>query len=288
MMTPTGQNPSPFFCFVGGSRTSYHAAPHWHYYMELIQVLEGHAEMTAGGERYVLGQGDLLLVGPREVHTVKAPDGVNFSHLVLKFHPDVITASSHMTFEARYIVPFILTTLRHNKVIRFKDIENTDIPSILKDLRQECREKEYGYEIAVYTDIARIFLWMIRFWKNRGVHPSDPYPLGEEDLKNLEKVFDHVDKNFQENLTAGAAARLCKMSPACFSRFFKKQTGKTFKGYVNYIRIIEAQKLLLSTDKNVTRTAMDIGYSNVSYFIRQFRLYCGVSPKKFKQNPGSS
>lgn len=59
---------------------------------------------------------------------------------------------------------------------------------------------------------------------------------------------------------------------------------QTFVDYLNYIRITEAKKLLLTTKMNVTEVALNVGYSNTSYFIRQFKRYNKLSPKQFQLN----
>ena len=59
--------------------------------------------------------------------------------------------------------------------------------------------------------------------------------------------------------------------------------GKTFTEYLNYVRITEAEKLLLSTEMNITEVAAETGFSDSSYFIKQFRHFKNVSPKQFKK-----
>jgi AraC-like DNA-binding protein len=59
--------------------------------------------------------------------------------------------------------------------------------------------------------------------------------------------------------------------------------GKTFTNYLNYIRITEAEKLLLTTDKSMTEIALEVGFSSSSYFIQQFRQYKDISPFQFRK-----
>ena len=74
------------------------------------------------------------------------------------------------------------------------------------------------------------------------------------------------------------------VSCSYFSRWFKKVTGKTFKQYVNYVRINRAIQLLLNSDYNITEVAMMTGFATTSYFIKQFKgMEGGLSPKKFKR-----
>ena len=60
-------------------------------------------------------------------------------------------------------------------------------------------------------------------------------------------------------------------------------TGHTPVEYLNVYRISKAAKLLLNTDEPVTQIALDCGYNDLSYFIKQFGKHKGMSPGKFRK-----
>ena len=68
-------------------------------------------------------------------------------------------------------------------------------------------------------------------------------------------------------------------------RLFKKQTGKTFHEYLNTIRIINAKKLLKTTNKTVTEIAMETGFSSASYFNRNFLKHTNKTPIEYRKLP---
>lgn len=57
-----------------------------------------------------------------------------------------------------------------------------------------------------------------------------------------------------------------------------------FKEYVNYVRINESQKLLISENKSVSEIAEILGFSSPSHYIQSFKKIKGESPKQFKIN----
>jgi AraC-like DNA-binding protein len=63
--------------------------------------------------------------------------------------------------------------------------------------------------------------------------------------------------------------------------------GKTFTNYLNYIRITEAEKLLLTTEMTMTEIAQETGFSSSSYFIQQFKQYKNISPSQFRKKVSS-
>jgi AraC-like DNA-binding protein len=103
------------------------------------------------------------------------------------------------------------------------------------------------------------------------------------DSKVINDVYRYVAENFQKEITFTTAASVANMQKAAFCRYFKRKTKKKFTEFVNETRIMHARKLLSETDKTIIEVAFDCGYENVSYFNRQFRLYCNFSPTAFRE-----
>ncbi len=70
------------------------------------------------------------------------------------------------------------------------------------------------------------------------------------------------------------------MSERSFQRRFKSVTGKTFKEYLNQIRLEKACQRLLSGEK-VSQVAYESGFNDPSYFSQRFKNYFGLSPTQF-------
>ena len=63
-----------------------------------------------------------------------------------------------------------------------------------------------------------------------------------------------------------------------FCRFFKEKVGKTPFSYLNEYRVNQAASQLLSTRLPITEIALNAGFENMSYFIRQFRALQRLYP----------
>ena len=100
----------------------------------------------------------------------------------------------------------------------------------------------------------------------------------------LKKVFELIENDYASPLTLTELANAVHMSPKYFCRFFKAATHRTLIDYLNYYRIEIACSELTTTDKNVTEIAMDTGFSNPNYFIRQFRKYKGTTPGRYQNS----
>lgn len=113
---------------------------------------------------------------------------------------------------------------------------------------------------------------------NASVIPAD-------DVKIMQ-IFQYINQNYAYNVSLTELADHMYMSKSALSRFFKKQTGVYFADYLNQIRLNYALEDLIYSNKNITKIAMDSGFSNPSAFNKIFREQYGVSPSEYRAQAG--
>ena len=79
-------------------------------------------------------------------------------------------------------------------------------------------------------------------------------------------------------------ADLCNLSPAYFSRLFKKELGENFTDYVNRRKIGLAKEALRGGKDSVSEIATRFGFQDASYFVKVFRRYEGVTPTAYRKH----
>ena len=273
----------PFECHIQkGLGKGILANAHYHYYIELLYCVTGKAVVFIAGETYNFNVGDMVLINSREVHSIYGAIDSDIEYIVVKFDPDLLYSTSIAVFETKYVFPFTSAKSTHQKFFTKNEIKDTYIPKLLNEIILEYTKKTYGFELAIRNNIGNVFLLILRNWYDKGLDLNIGTNINEKTLKKLQYIFDYVDKNYMNDLSSESVASTCNMSYSYFSRFFKASVGKAFSKYLNYVRITEAEKLLISTDLNITQIAMEIGFTSSSYFIQQFKRYKSLSPKQFK------
>lgn len=99
----------------------------------------------------------------------------------------------------------------------------------------------------------------------------------------LDRVTDWISKRAGASVTVAEAARVARVTPAAFSRFFRRESGKTFSHYVNDVRCGEACVKLHQSSKPIALIARECGFNSVAHFNRQFRRRMGLTPRAFRQ-----
>ncbi|MBC8062864.1 MAG: helix-turn-helix transcriptional regulator [Clostridiaceae bacterium] len=273
----------PFSCFLTKDPAGKSFVPlHFHDYIEILYVIIGKVRIQLGNEVHDVLGGSLVLIDSREVHSTYFDINIPTEFIVLKFEPEVFSASG-VALEMRYIIPFIDPGFLHKKIFQKEELLKTHIPMLMEETFHEFQNKEYGFELGVIARIYTIFLWILR--------NSYPIELRNQleslnttiNIEKLQKVLKYVEDNYKDDIPLMVLSEMCNMSYSYFSRQFSKIIGKTFKEYLNFVRIREAEKLLLTTNMNITEVGLHSGFTNSSYFIKQFKIYKDISPKQYKK-----
>ena len=77
-------------------------------------------------------------------------------------------------------------------------------------------------------------------------------------------------------------ARRVYLSPSYFSRVFRQETGETFSGYLNRLRIERSKELLRHKELRLTDIAQKVGFEDQSYFTKVFKKLEGVTPLRYR------
>lgn len=92
-----------------------------------------------------------------------------------------------------------------------------------------------------------------------------------------------LDASAHEALDLAAAARAAGLSPFHFLRLFAKVLGVTPHQYLVRARLRRAARLLAEQERSITDIAYDVGFGDLSNFVRTFRRAAGVSPRAFRK-----
>jgi AraC-like DNA-binding protein len=100
--------------------------------------------------------------------------------------------------------------------------------------------------------------------------------------RHLLRAKDTVDARFSDPLDVPALAKAAYLSPAHFSREFRRAFGETPHQYLLTRRLERAAAMLRSTDRSVADICFTVGLRSVGSFTTSFRRVYGVSPTAYR------
>lgn len=103
------------------------------------------------------------------------------------------------------------------------------------------------------------------------------------------RAKEYVRSNYgDEKLSLDVICRTLGVSNAYFSTMFKRETGKSFIGYLTDYRMDWACRLLMETDEKNYIIAKMVGYTDPNYFSYVFKRKFGVSPLNYRTGQTAS
>src|SRR6186713_3358038 len=100
--------------------------------------------------------------------------------------------------------------------------------------------------------------------------------------RHLLRAKDLADARYFEPLNVSDLARAAGLSPAHFSREFRRTFGESPHSYLLTRRMERAAALLRTTDRSVTEICFDVGLQSVGSFTTSFTRTFGSSPTAYR------
>lgn len=161
------------------------------------------------------------------------------------------------------------------------------------DCAKDCGElrrilKELIYEEILYVRKTKSYKYSLFYRlldelaEHYMIESAHANPGEYETDEKLSRIIHYIHANYQEGISLSELAEQMYVSTSTLSRFFKKQTGTYFAEYVSQIRLKYALNEMLYSDKNITKIALDAGFSNASAFNKVFRESYGASPTEYR------
>lgn len=156
--------------------------------------------------------------------------------------------------------------------------------AVLDGIREEFEHQEEGYADAIK---AGLDLFLITYSRHCGQQPPGAKPANQYSRQRFGELLDLLENNFRTKKKASHYAALMRLSLYQLNAITKIAAGKPVSVLIHERLILEANRYLLATPNQVKDIADQLGFEDVSYFIRFFRKHTGLSPDAFrKKNSG--
>ena len=149
---------------------------------------------------------------------------------------------------------------------------------VLGELAQSAAEatSEVGLDEAALALAARF----VAVVTGRGTRRRPP---SARDRRRAIEAALCLDERSHQAIDLESAARAAGLSPFHFLRLFANVVGATPHQYIVRARLRNAARLLADHDRSITDVALDVGFADLSNFVRTFHRAAGMSPGRFRQ-----
>lgn len=109
----------------------------------------------------------------------------------------------------------------------------------------------------------------------------DSASSGEDE--RLEILRRYIDENISRELPQDKLTRIALLGKSKLKESFKKRYDMTITEYIQRRRIALAERLMLSTELDISEIAASVGYRSHSRFSALFKRYKGMTPLEFRE-----
>ncbi len=249
---------------------------HHHPEIELTHIVRSSGQRYVGDHIGRFAAGDLVLMGSSLPHMyINDADTKSAHSRVLQFLPDCLGPGFFQLGETKAIRALI----ERSRI--GLSIHGRTRDEVVELLRQLC---ELGGGIERVLLLMKILDTLARSKEVRTLaSPSYSPTLSLHQGERINRVCKLISMKFKEGIAQSEAARMARMSSASFSRFFRRATNKTFRAFLNEVRIGHASQMLLETDCTVSEACYESGFANLSNFNRQFLRLRRISPRAYRK-----
>lgn len=226
-------------------------------------------------------------------NVVEAIDGKQAMEIIMENHPDIIISDIMM--------PNIdgiemIKKLKNNEKLKH-------IPIISISAKTSTEDKLEAYEYGADLYITKPFhpkyiLVAVRnlikkqellkdYYRSSAsaITVMDGLEIHKDDEKTINEIIKFVHDNMEdEALSPADIADFMHISKATLYRYIREMINSTPSEFIRKIRLEHAAKLLLTTKLTASEVMYKCGFSNKSYFYREFKKIYNSTPVGYREN----
>lgn len=248
---------------------------HYHEEVEIIKIIEGEMRYEIEGCSVSVKKGQIIFINSSVPHA-SAVMKEDTAFMLMQFSPKNFFSGS-ISYEYKYLSAFLNST--NIKYCVFGNEWSREFEKHFDVIEYELSNKENGFDLYLKGNMYMVIAFLFRKNILKTSFPKER----EELLGKLSGAILYMERYFMNNISLDDICRQCGFTPSYFCRIFKKATGRTFVEYLNYVRIREAEKLLMSSDANITEIFTKTGFTSHSYFNRVFYKYKNCNPSQYRK-----
>jgi AraC family transcriptional activator of pobA len=243
---------------------------HSHSFFYILILKEGFGEHSIDFVSYPVKNATVFIMRPGQVHELALHQG-STGYLV-EFDNDFY---SPLEKAAHQLLRKVSSNNYH--LLDAKKIK-TLLP-VLENMLQEYDHKQDGYLRVIQSFLDIFFIRLLRQSNNPVSYSAKSSAYMQE---RLEEFMALIALHVSAHKEVIFYAESLNLTTFQLHTITKRTLDKTASEIINNYIVLEAKRYLLATSNQINQIAAQLGYEDVSYFIRVFKKHTGYAPETFR------
>ena len=232
----------------------------------------GYVTVSCENTKYILKEGEALILPPGTKYMLDFSEDAEYFIMNFDFvfdeskkdvpptspePPDLFSENKIISKETSELFPLMLSC-------------KTDGSGTLTQMHDSYIKKDFMYREFLSASFKSYVIGSLIFTK------YDHTP------KTVKSVLEYIGRSYLSDISNSDIAEVFSFHPNYLNKLFKTYTGKTIHAYINELRLQKAEGLLLTTELDIGQISDICNFDSYSYFIKCFKKYSGLSPKKYR------
>lgn len=247
---------------------------HTHPFCEIYYLKQGKCTYVVNNKHYHLKAGDVFIAAANHAHSTSYSGNEPCQRMIIFFNTERL--ENHI--QIKY--PQMINLFNRSCKIILEQKAKIHIESLFEKILKENNQSMFYADEMIRLYTTELIFLLLRHGTYCYESDTDKIHYSED----IENALTYITDNYMYTISINSVASYCNLSPTYFSKKFKIVVGKTFKEYLQYLRISKATQMLLTTDDSITKIALQCGFSSSNYFKDSFKKFSGLSPREYRKN----
>lgn len=260
---------------------------HKHNFIELIYVISGRATHHIDNQSYVVKKGNVFIVDYGVPHslTLLHDDVADepFETYDLLFTPNFfnvsgMTSNEFYSLASSYLFSSLFTEFDSSSAQRnLIKSGSKEFRMLFEKIYEEYQQREKGFQNIIRAYLIELIIKLFRaIDKQKPTFTQSHYEL-------VQKAIEHMRKNYKAHISLDDVVSGIFLSKNYFRQIFKKETGISISSFIQKMRLDEARRLLVTTDKSSSVISEECGFNDLKFFYLTFKRATGMTPTEYRR-----
>ncbi|MDR1281791.1 MAG: helix-turn-helix domain-containing protein [Opitutaceae bacterium] len=258
----------------------YTETAHWHDFCELVIVAGGRGRHLLEGESFHVSTGDVFVVQGRQVHSFRDREGLALINVM--YDPARLPLPFGLLrrlpgYNALFMLEPTYRSAHHFSSrlhLGRRDLGGAE--ALVERIEAESSQGQDGHQAVLLALLVELMVFLSRRYGESDTTESRA-------LLHAGQLVSTLEQHFREPWTLAQLARHARLSRTNLLRIFRQATGQSPIDFLIGLRVEAARRLLRQSDLDMTAIALECGFTDASYFARQFRQVCGLTPSAYRR-----